>query len=333
MYSVFQSRSQKRTKDRGPEQLETLHLTGFFTKRRVVQLIVLGLFVVVVAVGFSGLGSSAAAVRSAEPLYIALAIGSIGLSYCAAALTYLLLSSKRLYFGPTLLVQIAGGLVNRLLPAGLGGLGLGVVYLKKQGLSLPGSTAIVAANNTLGFVGNLLLLLGAGVLYSFNFSFDAAPDVPSWLYAVVVVLVLALLAYLDTHRRVMRAFVRSAHEASGVIFGLFRRPVRTIGALLSSCIVTLLHALTLFFVLQSLQLDLHLAAALFAVSVGAFAGAAIPTPGGIGGAEAGIAGALVALALPAPVAVTAALIYRGITYWLPLLPGYVALRIVEKRYL
>ena len=46
------------------------------------------------------------------------------------------------------------------------------------------------------------------------------------------------------------------------------------------------------------------------------------TPGGLGVVEAALTGALVALGLPGATALTAVLIYRGITFWLAAAAGW-----------
>jgi uncharacterized membrane protein YbhN (UPF0104 family) len=50
----------------------------------------------------------------------------------------------------------------------------------------------------------------------------------------------------------------------------------------------------------------------------------LPLPGGIGGVEGGIVGALVAFGQPAGPALAAVLTYRAFAFWLPTLPGAVA---------
>jgi len=62
-------------------------------------------------------------------------------------------------------------------------------------------------------------------------------------------------------------------------------------------------------------------------------GAAVPTPGGLGGIEAGILAGLIACGVPAAPALAATLIYRGLTYWAPIIPGLFVLPWVRKRYL
>jgi uncharacterized protein (TIRG00374 family) len=58
-------------------------------------------------------------------------------------------------------------------------------------------------------------------------------------------------------------------------------------------------------------------------------GSLLPLPGGIGGVEGGMIGALAAFGVPADQALVGVLAYRAISFWLPTLPGiagYIALR-------
>jgi len=57
--------------------------------------------------------------------------------------------------------------------------------------------------------------------------------------------------------------------------------------------------------------------------VGMF-GNLLPVPGGIGGVEGGMIGALVAFGVEFHLAVLAVLAYRGISFWLPTIPGVIA---------
>jgi len=50
----------------------------------------------------------------------------------------------------------------------------------------------------------------------------------------------------------------------------------------------------------------------------------LPLPGGLGGVEGGMIGALVAFGVSFDLAVLAVLSYRGISFWLPTIPGGVA---------
>jgi len=50
----------------------------------------------------------------------------------------------------------------------------------------------------------------------------------------------------------------------------------------------------------------------------------LPLPGGVGGVEGGMIGAFVAFDVDSGLAVVAVLVYRGFTFWLPLVPGVIA---------
>ena len=50
----------------------------------------------------------------------------------------------------------------------------------------------------------------------------------------------------------------------------------------------------------------------------------LPMPGGVGGVEGGMIGALAAFGVDAGLAVVAVLVFRAVTFWLPLIPGVIA---------
>jgi uncharacterized membrane protein YbhN (UPF0104 family) len=66
-----------------------------------------------------------------------------------------------------------------------------------------------------------------------------------------------------------------------------------------------------------------LAALVQAFFVGMF-GNLLPVPGGVGGVEGGMIAALVAFDVDPGLAVVAVLVYRAVTFWLPMIPGVVA---------
>lgn len=297
------------------------------------RLFAVGFLVYAIAAGFGGLKLSAAAIREANPVYLVVAAIAIAMSYVFAATTYMLLSTRPIRLLPTLLVQITGGLVNRMLPAGLGGMGLNVFYLKKSGHTVAVATVIAATNNALGFIGNIVLIAGSLLLFPVDMTRLSLPNI-SWPLVVVLVVGMSIVGLVVARRRsLIHRLRQSLFEMVRYVRECFRRPVRSFTALCSSILLTALHAAGLYYVLLAVGDAQSWTVALMAISVGAFVGAATPTPGGLGGAEAGIAGVLMAFAVPVSTSVAAALVYRGITYWLPLLPGYLALRIVEKRYI
>ena len=262
--------------------------------------------------------------------WTAAAIGLTGLTYFAGSLTYCLLADKPLPYRQTVLVELAAMFVNRLLPAGVGALGVNFTYLRRLKHSNAQATAIVAINNTLGFVGHGLVLLltlvlvssrQAGQLHWRPMSLHWEASLLIGCLAVVVLFVAA------------RYFRRSVAELLRQFASYRHRLGRLGGALLSSMLLTLCNVLC--FACCALALGVHLPflAALLIFSFGVGAGTAVPTPGGLGGFEAGLTAGLIALQVSSSEALAVALLYRFISYWLPLLAGGPALILVQKRHL
>jgi undecaprenyl-diphosphatase len=69
-----------------------------------------------------------------------------------------------------------------------------------------------------------------------------------------------------------------------------------------------------------------------AVYLGAAAlAAAAPSPGGLGALEAALVAGLTGVGMPAGPAVSAVLLYRLATYWLPVAPGWLSWRVLQRR--
>jgi uncharacterized protein (TIRG00374 family) len=69
-----------------------------------------------------------------------------------------------------------------------------------------------------------------------------------------------------------------------------------------------------------------------AVYLGASAlAAAAPSPGGLGALEAALVAGLTGVGMAAGPAVSAVLLYRLATYWLPVAPGWLSWRVLQRR--
>ena len=65
--------------------------------------------------------------------------------------------------------------------------------------------------------------------------------------------------------------------------------------------------------------------------VGSAISSAAPTPGGIGAVEAALIAGLTAVGLDREVAVPAVFLFRIATFWLPILPGWIAFVLLQRR--
>ena len=68
----------------------------------------------------------------------------------------------------------------------------------------------------------------------------------------------------------------------------------------------------------------------FVFLAGQAVGQAAPTPGGVGAVEAVMIASMTAMGLESQVAVPTVFLYRFATFWIPVLPGFFALKKLQR---
>ena len=263
----------------------------------------------------------------ANPLLVALGVGLVSLRYAMAAVSLQAAIPVRLAFRPTLAVQLASAFVGRFTPEGIGWLVLNQRYLERAGVGRTTGLAgisvkvLVAAVTRLLIAGAVVVLAAGGV--DFRWSMPALPSVPPALGAVAAVLLvatgmLALRARPSGGQRMLRALAD--------LRVVLRDPRRMVVLIAASASLTILSALTLAASTTAVGGQVPFAA-LFAVYLaGTAIAAASPTPGNIGAVEVALSAGLTSLGMAPASALAAVLVYRLLTFWLPVIPGFLALR-------
>lgn len=291
-----------------------------------------GALVVLSAIGLYGLlprfgefHNSLPIVSRAEPWLVAAAAAASIASVVFSAMVYQVLSMRRLQFGSTLLVQLAGLFVNRIVPAGMGGLGLNFLYLRKHSHTIVRASSVVALNNGVGFMGHLLLALGMFTLVPHAV---ARADVPgSWLWAGVLGgAVLAAMVF--AVRRWRPALFRTFRKVAAYYT---QRPARLLQAVGLSFLLTLSNVVSLWLCCLALAVSVSFLAVFVVFTFGIALGTVTPTPGGLGGVEAALVGAFVLQGVSPALALAVALLYRLVSYWFGLFLGAAALIEVNRR--
>ncbi len=111
-----------------------------------------------------------------------------------------------------------------------------------------------------------------------------------------------------------------------------RRPWRLSGALLSSMLLTACNVLCLYSCMLAIGVHLPLIVVMLIFTFGLSTGTVTPTPGGLGGFEAGLTAGFVAYHIGSGSALAIALLFRLITYWLMLLVGIVAFIMSQRKH-
>lgn len=274
-------------------------------------------------------------VANAEWGWVAAAVLFSACSYFAAAMALLGFVPERVGFLRTVAAQVAGSFVKIVAPAAVGGVALNTRFLQRQGVRPGLAVASVGASQLFGLGCHILMLLSFGYLTGTEKTPSLSPSrtvIAGLLTVAVLVLVVTSVPFL---RKFVVTRVRSLF--AGVVprmLDVLQRPqklVTGIGGmlLLTACFVMCLDASIRAFGQEGTSLSIASVAVVFLA--GNALGSAAPTPGGVGAVEATLTVGLIAVGLPKEVAAPAVLLFRLLTLWLPVLPGWLAFNQLSRK--
>jgi len=284
----------------------------------------------ILAPQYYSLREGLALIPGAEIIWLVCAVMVLFGTYFMASLTLHFLSVKKLQFRRSLLVQFASGFAGKLIPAGIGGMALNVRYLNKNKHTLVESSSIIAINAVLGLMGHVVILILGFSFAKRTFNETFALTLPAGFWLIVGLFVVSLLV-ISNILSVRKKIIKFSKEIYKTIQRYERSPSSLIGGFLASIGVTVLFTTTLYLVALSLDIRLGLIQVLMVYTAGAIGSAITPTPGGIGGAEAALTGALIVSGIATPQAFSIAITYRLITFWLPIIPGLICFNLLLRR--
>lgn len=301
--------------------------------RLIAQLVILGLALWILAPQVSELVQNRQTVRDLSLGWLFVGLCLFLISNIFAAQVYKYLSVKKLPFKKNVQVQFATGFTNRLLPAGIGGVSTNSLFLMRAGYKRPGAVSIALANNLVGFIAFGLVLIASGALLPSSLSNIFNDTSPCFFWLVTGLVVLALLATMFFEK--FRGFIqKNLLLGLSVLRDTLARPLHLVLALLYSTGITLCFAGALYCCLRGAGIILSPNEIMLVFSASAIATSASPTPGGLGAAEVSMMVALEKLSVIGPPALAGVIAFRLVTYWLPILPGYIFFRIAgSKRYI
>lgn len=300
-------------------------------QKHIALVVLIGLSLYILLPRLGGFQAALAILAQADGLLVGFSLLFITTTFFTAAYTYQVLAAKRLHYLRTVLVAVANMFTNRLLPAGTGSIATFYLYLRRQRLTYSQAASLIAVNNFAGTFGHLLLLAALFIFMPSTISRFDVPRVPISYLLAVLSLVIIFSTILASKRSWYQRFKSVFKRVASNIATYRTRPVRLGLALLSSIWLTVLNAAALWCCLLAVDITLGFAVALVVFSVGMLVGTATPTPGGLGGAEAGLLAGLVGYGIAADQALAAVLLYRLVSYWLPLLAGIASYTYISRR--
>jgi glycosyltransferase 2 family protein len=261
------------------------------------------------------------------------ALGLSALTYVGAALELSGFVLERLKFARTFVTQVACSFVTLVTPAAVGGAAVNIRYLRKAKVAPADAVASVGVSQVIAFVLHLILLAIFVALAGTAKNTSLRP--PGWAYIAAAVLVAAILVTLAVPAGRKLLLSRVATTVGQVIprlLDIAQQPAKLAEGIGGALLVTAAYICCLDVSIRAFGGSLPFVAVAVVYLTGNAIGSAVPTPGGIGAVEAALSAGLTTAGLkPAAVAISAVLLFRAVTFWLPVPVGWAALGYLQRR--
>jgi uncharacterized protein (TIRG00374 family) len=252
-------------------------------------------------------------------------------SYLAAAFMLIGFVPERLRLWRTVLVQVAASFVKLVAPAAVGGIAVNTRYLQKAGVPAGQAAASVGASQLTGMGCHVLLIL----LFGYVTNSSAGPSLPPSRIIIITLLTAAVLTIvlfsIGPLRRLITSRTRSLF--AGVVprlLDVLQSPKKITTGLGGTLMLTAAFVLCLDASIRAFGGSLDLTTVAVVFLTGNALGSAVPTPGGLGAVEGALSLGLTLAGLPAGTATSAVLLFRLLTFWLPVLPGWAAFTHLQR---
>ena len=270
--------------------------------------------------------------RTADWRWGLVALALSAATYVGAAMELSGFVAERLSFPRTLLAQLAGSFVTLVTPAAVGGAAINIRYLQRRKIPAPVAAASVGVVQLVAFVLHILLLI---VFIAVAGAADRHPfRPPTWFYFVLAGLVVGSAAVLavPAGRRLLRARVQPMlGQVLPQLLEVAQQPRKLAQGLGGALLLSVAYILCLAACVKAFHGSVAFAGIAVVYLTGSALGSIIPTPGGIGAVEAALTAGLVATGLHGTEAASAVLLFRLLTFWLPVPFGWAALSYLERQ--
>jgi undecaprenyl-diphosphatase len=290
-----------------------------------------GIFLVSVLISFASNWSSIAeALGDADLARVPVVVVLAAISYLAGALSLQGAVTRSLPLVQTTEVMLAQAFLNRFTPANAGGMALRARYLQRNGVDLDvAATSIGLTSAASGVMQAVFIVVfvawsGSGQGDSTGFQL---PDVNVLALVLCLLAAVAGLIWFTPLRRVLDSRLAvSARRVFGELRSLAASPAKITLLLGGAGLGKLVTIMAFAQSARAFGIDLGFAQLGALYLTANTVAAAAPTPGGVGALEAALVAVLTGAGVDATIALSTVLVFRLVTFWLPVPPSWLALR-------
>ncbi len=252
-------------------------------------------------------------------------------TYPAAALSLIGYVREKLSFTRTVLVQLAASFVGFVTPPSVGGLALNIRFLIKARLSATAAVTSVGMSQVFGAALYVVIVIACAAATGTSSAADSLPSLSLAVAAVgcAVAIALVVLTIPPLRHAVVRRALPLIHEALPRMLNLITSPIKLAEAVSGTLLLNTAYVAALWAAVRAFNGTIPLATIAVVYLAGNAVGFLAPTPGGLGAVEVALATGLAAAHMPSVAAVSAVLVFRLATFWIPVPLGWGAMKWLE----
>ena len=271
-----------------------------------------------------------AAVSQANIWWMLAALAFSVATYVGAGLTLVAFSPERLSLWRSTEVHLASAVVSLVAPAGVGGAAINLRFLNRKGVPTAVGVATVALVQVVQFVVTVVLLV---VLAAMTGQSTGLTLPSGWVLvaAGAVVVVAAVVLTIPRARTWAWAKIEPTYrQVWPRLVWVMSNPMRLALGVGGALMLTLSYILSFSASLWAFGYTVPFAVLAITYLASNTVGSIVPSPGGIGPVELALTAGLVAAGVPYGVALSTAIVYRLVTFWIPIPVGWLSLQRLQK---
>ncbi|MFC2660170.1 lysylphosphatidylglycerol synthase domain-containing protein [Actinomyces sp. oral taxon 448] len=300
-----------------------------FSPRTVVMAVVglVALWTLLARMNFSQIS---AAVAAANAWWILGAVVFSLATYLGAGIALVAFSPVRLSVWKSTEVHLAGAVVSLVAPAGVGGAAINLRFLTRRGVPTAIGVATVALVQVVQFLVTIVLLIILAAMTGQSTGLTLPSD---WLVlgAIVLVAVVGSALFVPRVRTWVRAKIEPTYrQVWPRLVWIMSNPLRLALGVGGTVLLSLSYVLAFGGSLWAFGYTLPFSILAITYLASNTVGSVVPSPGGIGPVEIALTAGLVTAGIPSGVALSAAIVYRLVTFWIPIPAGWLSLRHLQR---
>lgn len=269
-------------------------------------------------------GEAWQAIIHANLAWVAIAVVFALLTFPTGAVSQNGAVTQRIPLTRTTVLQLAAAFASRITPASIGTLAVRVRYLQRCGLDSEGAVTGTALNSVAGGIARVFAIAIAIPLVGSGAA--SGVELPNGWILLAAIVALGVIAGVIVFTALGKRLLKPILKAFGELKDVLRQPAKATALLGGALGVIVLNTLCFGAALAAVNAHASPSTVIVVYVLGSTVAGAAPTPGGLGVVEAALVAGLTAAGVDPSAAVAGVLVFRLITYWLPIPLGYLSLR-------